>query len=214
MAGFEPGGVICEIMNPDGSMARVPQLTEFCQQHGLKMISVASLIRYRLETEHLVERRSEGCIETEFGPFKTISYVSPINGEAHLALVRGEVAHQPHVLVRMHARCLMGDVFGSTQCDCRRTLQASLAKIAEEGAGVLVYLHQTGLGARKHYQSAGSAMDSHVPPQDETGIGAQILADLGLTTIRLLTNHPRKVIGVDAFGIEIVEQVPVATSAE
>jgi 3,4-dihydroxy 2-butanone 4-phosphate synthase/GTP cyclohydrolase II len=195
-------------------MARVPQLTEFCQQHGLKMISVASLIRYRLETEHLVERRSEGCIETEFGPFKTISYVSPINGEAHLALVRGEVARRPNVLVRMHARCLMGDVFGSTQCDCRRTLQASLAKIAEEGTGVLVYLHQTGLGARKHYQPAGPEMDSHAPPQDETGIGAQILADLGLTTIRLLTNHPRKVIGVDAFGIEIVEQVPVATSAE
>jgi 3,4-dihydroxy 2-butanone 4-phosphate synthase/GTP cyclohydrolase II len=214
MAGFDPGGVICEIMNPDGSMARVPQLTEFCQQHGLKMISVASLIRYRLETEQLVERRSEGCIETEFGSFKTISYVSPINGEAHLALVRGEVARQPNVLVRMHARCLMGDVFGSTQCDCRRTLQASLAKIAEEGAGVLVYLHQTGLGARKHYQPAGPEMDSHAPPQDETGIGAQILADLGLTTIRLLTNHPRKVIGVDAFGIEIVEQVPVATSAE
>jgi 3,4-dihydroxy 2-butanone 4-phosphate synthase/GTP cyclohydrolase II len=214
MAGFKPGGVICEIMNPDGSMARVPQLTEFCAQHGLKMISVASLIRYRLETEHLVERRSESCIETEFGSFKTVSYISPINGEAHLALVRGEVARQPNVLVRMHARCLMGDVFGSTQCDCRRTLQASLAKIAEEGAGVLVYLHQTGLGARKHYQPAGSAMDSHTPPQDETGIGAQILADLGLTTIRLLTNHPRKVIGVDAFGIEIVEQVPVVTSAE
>jgi 3,4-dihydroxy 2-butanone 4-phosphate synthase / GTP cyclohydrolase II len=214
MAGFEPGGVICEIMNPDGSMARVPQLTEFCAQHGLKMISVASLIRYRLETEQLVERRSEGCIETEFGPFKTISYVSPINGEAHLALVRGEVARQANVLVRMHARCLMGDVFGSTQCDCRRTLRASLAKIAEEGAGVVVYLHQTGLGARKHYQPAGPEMDSHAPPQDETGIGAQILADLGLTTIRLLTNHPRKVIGVDAFGIEILEQVPVATSAE
>ena len=114
MAGFEPGGVICEIMNDDGSMARVPQLTEFCQQHGLKMISVASLIRYRLETEHLVERRGEGCIETEFGTFKTVSYVSPINGEAHLALVRGEVARKRNVLVRMHARCLLGDVFGST----------------------------------------------------------------------------------------------------
>ena len=210
MAGFEPGGVICEIMNADGSMARVPQLTEFCRLHGLKMISVASLIRYRLETEHLVERRGEGCIDTEFGSFKTVSYVSPINGEAHLALVRGDVARQSNVLVRMHARCLLGDVFGSAQCDCRQTLRASLAKIAEEGVGVLVYLHQTGLGARKHYQP----MDSHAPPQDETGIGAQILADLGLSTIRLLTNHPRKVIGVDAFGIEIVEQVPIATSAE
>jgi 3,4-dihydroxy 2-butanone 4-phosphate synthase / GTP cyclohydrolase II len=210
MAGFEPGGVICEIMNADGSMARVPQLDEFCRQHGLKMISVESLIRYRLETEHLVERRGEGCIDTEFGSFRTISYISPINGEAHLALVRGEVARRANVLVRMHARCLLGDVFGSTQCDCQRTLRASLARIAEEGAGVVVYLHQSGLGARKHYQPS----DSHTPPQDETGIGAQILADLGLSTIRLLTNHPRKVIGVDAFGIEIVEQVPIATSTE
>jgi 3,4-dihydroxy 2-butanone 4-phosphate synthase/GTP cyclohydrolase II len=209
MAGFEPGGVICEIMNDDGSMARVPQLVEFCKRHGLKMISVASLIAYRLKTEHLVERRSEGCIDTEFGSFKTISYVSPINGEAHLALVRGDVARKPNVLVRMHARCLVGDVFGSTQCDCQQTLRASLAQIAEEGAGVLVYLHQTGLGARKHYV----AMDRHAPPRDETGIGAQILADLGLSTIRLLTNHPRKVIGVDAFGIEIVKQVPIQTSS-
>jgi 3,4-dihydroxy 2-butanone 4-phosphate synthase/GTP cyclohydrolase II len=210
MAGFEPGGVICEIMNADGSMARVPQLDEFCRQHRLKMISVESLIRYRLETEHLVERRGEGCIDTEFGSFRTISYVSPINGEAHLALVRGEVARRANVLVRMHARCLLGDVFGSTQCDCQRTLRASLARIAEEGAGVVVYLHQSGLGARKHYQPG----DTHTPPQDETGIGAQILADLGLSTIRLLTNHPRKVIGVDAFGIEIVEQVPIGISAE
>jgi len=210
MAGFEPGGVICEIMNADGSMARVPQLDEFCRQHRLKMISVESLIRYRLETEHLVERRGEGCIDTEFGSFRTISYISPINGEAHLALVRGEVARRANVLVRMHARCLLGDVFGSTQCDCQQTLRASLARIAQEGAGVVVYLHQSGLGARKHYQPS----DSHTPPQDETGIGAQILADLGLSTIRLLTNHPRKVIGVDAFGIEIVEQVPIATSTE
>jgi len=205
MAGLEAGGVICEIMNEDGSMARVPQLTEFCQRHDLKMVSVASLIRYRLETEHLVERASEGCIDTEFGSFKTVSYVSPINGEAHLALVRGDVARHPNVLVRMHARCLLGDVFGSQQCDCQQTLRGSLARIAQEGRGVLVYLHQTGLGARKHYV----AVDSHAPPRDETGIGAQILADLQLSTIRLLTNHPRKVIGVDAFGIEIVEQIPI-----
>ena len=215
MAGLEPGGVICEIMNDDGSMARVPQLTEFCKRHSLKMISVASLIRYRLETEHLVERNAEGCLETEFGSFKTVSYVSPINGESHLALVRGDVAHKKDVLVRMHARCLLGDVFGSTQCDCQATLRASLARIAEEGAGVLVYLHQTGLGARKHYTAhASSKSDPHAPPQDETGIGAQILADLGLSTIRLLTNHPRKVIGVDAFGIEITAQIPIAAGSE
>jgi 3,4-dihydroxy 2-butanone 4-phosphate synthase / GTP cyclohydrolase II len=204
MCGLQPGGVICEIMNADGSMARVPHLKEFCERHGLKMISVAELIRYRLETEHFVERRGEGCLETEAGTFKTIQYVSTINNEAHLALIRGDVAHKKDVLVRMHARCLHGDVFGSTRCDCREMIQLSLNRIAEEGAGVLVYLHQTGLGNRHHQQTA---------PQYESGIGAQILADLGLSTIRLLTNHPRKVLGLDAFGIEIVEQLPLVKEA-
>jgi 3,4-dihydroxy 2-butanone 4-phosphate synthase/GTP cyclohydrolase II len=211
MAGLTSGGVICEIMNDDGSMARVPELTEFCKRHSLKMISVASLIRYRLETEHLVERRGEGCLDTEFGSFKTITYESPINGETHLALVFGEVAKHQNVLVRMHARCLMGDVFGSMQCDCRPTLRGAMSRIVQEGAGVLVYLHQSGMGERKHRSQAQP--ESNRPPQDETGIGAQILSDLGLTTIRLLTNHPRKVLGVDAFGIEIVDQLPVMTEA-
>lgn len=207
MAGLTPGGVICEIMNDDGTMARVPQLIEFCKEHKLKMISVASLIRYRLETEHLVERKEEGCLQTEFGSFKSITYVSPINGEAHLALVYGDVAKKKDVLVRMHARCVLGDVFGSTQCGCQQTLRASMARIAEEGAGVVVYLHETGFSARKHYP--GAFGQKNPPPQEETGIGAQILSDLGLSTIRLLTNHPRKVIGVDAFGIEITAQIPV-----
>jgi 3,4-dihydroxy 2-butanone 4-phosphate synthase/GTP cyclohydrolase II len=205
MAGLQPGGVICEIMNADGSMARVPQLTEFCKQHSLKMISVASLIRYRLENERSVERQTEGCIDTEFGSFKTISYVSKFNGESHVALVFGDVARQENVLVRMHARCVYGDVFGSTRCECQQMTRGSLARIAEDGAGVLVYLHESGLGARTHHPP----QPGQAPPQHETGIGAQILADLGLSTIRLLTNHPRKVIGLDAFGIEIVEQVPV-----
>jgi 3,4-dihydroxy 2-butanone 4-phosphate synthase/GTP cyclohydrolase II len=206
MAGQQPGGVICEIMNPDGSMARVPQLAEFCLRHGMKMISVASLIRYRLENERFVQRQTEGCIDTEFGPFKTVSYVSTFNGEAHVALVRGDIAHQTNVLVRMHARCVYGDVFGSTRCNCQQMIRGSLARIAEEGMGVLVYLHQSGLGARLHYPPG----EGNAPPQHESGIGAQILADLGLTSIRLLTNHPRKVVGLDAFGIEIVEQVPIA----
>jgi 3,4-dihydroxy 2-butanone 4-phosphate synthase/GTP cyclohydrolase II len=205
LSGFRPGGVICEVMNADGSMARVPQLTEFCKHHGLKMISVAELIRYRLGTERILERRGEACLETEFGSFKTIAYVSAFDGEAHTALVHGDIASQPNVLVRMHARCLYGDVFGSTRCDCSRTIRASLERIAAEGAGVLVYLHQTGLGTRKHYAPG----DGATRPQHESGIGAQILADLGLTTIRLLTNHPRKVVGLDAFGIEIVDQVPL-----
>ncbi len=204
ITGLQPGGVICEIMNADGSMARVPQLTEFCRHHDLKMISVASLIRYRLEHEHFVERRSEGCLHTPVGSFKTITYVSTFNNEQHMALVFGDISGRKDVLVRMHARCIYGDVFGSAQCNCREMIEGSLRRIAEEGAGVLVYLHQTGAGLRSHV-----AFDGQTPPQHESGIGAQILADLGLTTIRLLTNHPRKVIGLDAFGIEIVDQVPV-----
>ncbi len=208
LAGLEPGGVICEIMNADGTMARVPQLIKFCEKHGLMMISVASLIRYRHRTEHFLERRAEGCLRTEFGDFKTVTFVSTIDGEQHLALVRGEIAGQENVLVRMHARCVAGDVFGSTECDCQAALQASLRTIAEEGQGVLVYLHETGLGERKH--SPGGAQR----PIHEAGIGAQILADLGLTTIRLLTNHPRKVFGLDAFGIEIAGSVPLPALPE
>ena len=208
LAGLEPGGVICEIMNEDGTMARVPQLIKFCEKHGLLMISVASLIRYRHRTEHFLERRAEGCLRTGWGDFKTVTFVSTIDGEQHLALVRGDIAGRDNVLVRMHARCVAGDVFHSTECDCQATLEASLQRIAEEGAGVLVYLHETGLGERKH--SPGGEQR----PIHEAGIGAQILADLGLTTIRLLTNHPRKVFGLDAFGIEITGSVPLQASAE
>jgi len=206
LAGLRPGGVICEIMNDDGSMARVPHLKEFCAQHGLKMISVADLIRYRLQNERFVQRQSEGCLRTEFGSFKTIVYASTIVPEMHLALVHGEIAGHEDVLVRMHSHCTYGDVFGSVECQCQRVLRKSLELIAAEGAGVLVYLHQTGPGFRNH--SFGTP-DGQKQLQHESGIGAQILSDLGLHTIRLLTNHPRKVVGLDAYGIEIVEQVPV-----
>jgi len=206
LAGLRPGGVICEIMNDDGSMARVPHLQEFCAQHGLKMISVADLIRYRLQNERFVQRQSEGCLRTEFGDFKTIVYASTIVPEMHLALVHGEIAGREDVLVRMHSHCTYGDVFGSVECQCQRVLRKSLELIAAEGAGVLVYLHQTGPGFRNH--SFGTP-DGQKRLQHESGIGAQILSDLGLHTIRLLTNHPRKVVGLDAYGIEIVEQVPV-----
>ena len=208
LANLEPGGVICEIMNEDGTMARVPQLEKFCEKHGLKMISVASLIRHRHRTERFLQRRGEGCLRTEFGDFKTITFVSSIDGEQHIALVRGDITGREDVLVRMHARCVAGDVFGSTECDCNAALQASLERIAEEGCGVLVYLHETGLGERKHSPRADQR------PIQESGIGAQILADLGLTTIRLLTNHPRKVVGLDAFGIEITGSTPLTESAE
>ncbi len=218
LAGLTPAGVICEIMGPDGTMARVPQLKEYCALHGLKMISVADLIRYRLQHERFVRRVAEGCLRTQYGDFHAIAYSTSTDPETHLALVRGEVSGRENVLVRMHAHCLYGDVFGATTCDCGALVRGSLERIADEGAGVLVYLHQTGPGVRiadgellahprdfKHYSSP----DGQRLLQYESGIGAQILSDLGLHTVRLLTNHPRRVIGLRAFGIEIVEQIPL-----
>jgi 3,4-dihydroxy 2-butanone 4-phosphate synthase/GTP cyclohydrolase II len=207
LAGLRPGGVICEIMNDDGTMARVPQLREFCGRHNVKMISVADLIRHRLQTERFIRRQSEGCLRTEFGDFKTIVYSSNILTQMHLALVFGEIAGRENVLVRMHSRCIYGDVFGSVECQCHQVVRNSLRQIAEEGAGALVYLHQTGPGIRDH--SILGTPDGQRQLQHESGLGAQILSDLGLHTIRLLTNHPRKVVGLEAYGIEIVEQVPV-----
>ncbi len=223
LAGLTPAGVICEVMNDDGTMARAPELVEFCREHGLKMISVAELIRYRLAHERFVRRLAEGCLETGFGQFRTIAYASSTDPEIHLALVHGEVAGGENVLVRMHARCAYGDVFGATTCDCGRIVQASLERIAAEGAGVLVYLHHTGRGIRIAPSESGvdrivahsrepinyTSADGQRLLQYETGIGAQILSDLGLRTIRLLTNHPRKVVGLEAFGIRITERVPV-----
>jgi len=223
LAGLTPAGVICEIMNEDGTMARVPQLQEFCQKHGLKMISTADLIRYRLQHERYIRRVVEGCIETEFGAFQTVAYTSDISPELHMALIRGEVSGKERVLVRMHSHCVYGDVFGSTHCDCQKLIRGSLQRIAEEDLGVLVYLHQTGPGFRIQKNPAGvDRMVSHgrdfmhyagavgqMQLQHESGIGAQILSDLGLHTIRLLTNHPRKIVALEGFGIEIVEQVPV-----
>src|SRR5581483_7708386 len=150
LAGLRPGGVICEIMSDDGSMARVPELAQFCKQHGLRMISVADLIRYRLHNERFVRREAEGCLRTEFGDFNTIVYSSTIVPEKHLALVHGEIAERETVLVRMHAHCIYGDVFGSLTCECHKLIRNSLERIAREGAGVLVYLHQTGPGFRNH----------------------------------------------------------------
>ena len=219
LAGLAPGGVICEIMNEDGSMARVPQLLEFCARHGLKMVSVADLIRYRLQHERYIHRQGEGILRTEFGEFRMISYSSELGAETHLALVRGAVDKREGVLVRMHSHCVAGDVFGSIQCDCRELVRASLRQIVEEGAGVLVYLHQTGPGLRMQNNrliphdrdqvqtSAGPAAQRQM--QHESGIGAQILSDLGLHKIRLLTNHPRKVVALAGFGIHIEDQVPI-----
>jgi 3,4-dihydroxy 2-butanone 4-phosphate synthase/GTP cyclohydrolase II len=223
LAGLSPAGVICEIMNEDGTMARVPQLIEFCRRHNLKMISVAELIRYRLKHERFIRRVAEGSIQTAAGEFRTIAYTSDLDPETHIALVKGDVKGQENVLVRMASRCMFGDVFGSTSCDCAQLVQRSLRAIEAAGMGVLVYLHGTGPGFRivregfdaprlashdrdfTHYKGeAGQRQLQH-----EHGIGAQILSDLGLHTIRLLTNHPRKIVALEGFGIEIVEQVPV-----
>jgi 3,4-dihydroxy 2-butanone 4-phosphate synthase/GTP cyclohydrolase II len=227
-AGLTPAGVICEVMNEDGTMARVPQLREFCARHNLKMISVAEIIRHRMKHERFVRREAEGSLQTPYGEFRAITYGSHLNSEFHLALVRGDLPGRENVLVRMHARCLYGDVFGSSDCDCRRLIDGSLRQIAEAGTGVLVYLHETGPGFRIQEDAHGDArMISHGRDfmhytgdagqrqlQHEHGIGAQILSDLGLHTITLLTNHPRKVVALEGFGIEVVGQVPIALTAQ
>ncbi len=225
-AGLRPGGVICEIMNDDGSMARVPQLKEFCARHGLLMISVADLIRYRLQNERFVRRQAEGRLHNEFGEFRTVSYASTVDGETHLALIFGDIGGSGDVLVRMHSHCVYGDVFGSADCDCGHLVREALAHIAREGRGVLVYMHQTGPGVKVERESERDTghLLSHrrdfmhyITPdgrrllQHETGIGAQILSDLGLRRIRLLTNHPRKIVGLDAFGVEVAGQEPLVS---
>jgi 3,4-dihydroxy 2-butanone 4-phosphate synthase / GTP cyclohydrolase II len=224
LAGLVPAGVICEIMNDDGTMARVPQLAEFCRQHELKMLTVAELIRYRMAHERYVRRLAETKVPTAYGEFRMIVYESEINGDSHIAMVKGNVedAGDEPVLVRMHAHCLVGDVFGASWCGCHDAIEGSMRRIAEEGRGALIYLHQTSkgysvekLGERltlqfHHEQRLPTLPESQRRTQREIGIGAQILSDLNLKRIRLLTNHPRKVAGLEGFGIEIVEQVPVS----
>jgi len=222
MAGLIPAGVICEIMRDDGTMARIPDLMEFCSTHGLKMLTVAELIRYRMQHERYVHRVGEALIGTPHGEFRLIAYESEVDGgESHVALVRGEISGDEPVLVRMHAHCVMGDVFGSTACSCHRTIEGSLQAIAREGRGALIYLHQTSKGFSVERLGERSMLifhrDKRLPAlpeserktQREIGIGAQILSDLNLRRIRLLTNHPRKLPALEGFDIEIVEQVPV-----
>jgi 3,4-dihydroxy 2-butanone 4-phosphate synthase/GTP cyclohydrolase II len=224
MAGLVPAGIICEIMKEDGSMARVPDLIEFCKTHAMKMLTVAEAIRYRMQHERYVNRVGEALVNTRHGEFRVIAYASEVEGgDSHLALVRGEIdkGTEP-VLVRMHAHCLIGDVFGSAGCDCRATLEGSMEAIAVEGRGALIYLHQSARGFSVEKvgdqtaisfhkdRSQPSLPESQRKTQREIGLGAQILSDLGLRRIRLLTNHPRRVAALEGFDIEIVEQVPVA----
>jgi len=223
LAGMVPAGIICEIMKDDGSMARVPDLVEFCRVHEMKMLTVAELIRYRMQHERYVHRVGEAMVATKHGEFRLIAYQSEVDGGgSHMALIRGDISDSTKpVLVRMHAHCLLGDVFGATGCDCHPTLEAALQIIAEEDRGALIYLHQTSKGftAEKIGEQAfltfhrerrlPSLPESERKIHREIGLGAQILSDLNLKRIRLLTNHPRRVAALEGFDIEIVEQVPV-----
>jgi 3,4-dihydroxy 2-butanone 4-phosphate synthase/GTP cyclohydrolase II len=224
IAGLYPAGVICEIMNEDGTMSRVPQLIEFCKAHDIKMLTVADLIRYRMQHERYVRRVAEATLPTRFGEFKMIAYSSDVDHDQHIALVRGSLEGTPPALVRVHSHCLTGDVFGSTTCDCRELVALSLEAIAKENRGVFLYLHHTGRGfsvdsaeepgtlPQIHFHKRGQ-LDREPARQrmvqHESGIGAQILIDLGLKDIRVLTNHPKKVVALEGYGITIADQVPL-----
>ena len=222
LAGLMPAGVICEIMNEDGTMARVPQLNVFCEKHGIKMCTTQHLIEYRHRTERLVRRAAETKLPTEFGTFRLIVYETDMDPGEHLALVRGDVAHCDDLLVRVHSECLTGDTFHSLRCDCGKQLQQALRMIDEAGCGVLVYMRQEGRGIGltnkiKAYQLQDQGMDTveanvHLgfdPDPREYGIGAQILSDLGVSRMRLITNNPVKRAGLEGYGLQITGRVPL-----
>jgi 3,4-dihydroxy 2-butanone 4-phosphate synthase/GTP cyclohydrolase II len=226
MAGLYPAGVICEILNSDGTMARVPDLRRFARRHKLLMITIADLINYRMRTEALVRRVAAANLPTDHGDFRVIAFESPIDRETHVALVRGDIGDGENVLVRVHSKCLTGDVFHSARCDCGLQLDAAMSRIAEEGRGVLLYLNQEGRGIGlankiRAYELQDQGLDTveanerlgFKPDQRDYGIGVQILKDLGVKSMRLLSNNPRKLVGLEGYGLSVAEWLPLEIPA-
>jgi 3,4-dihydroxy 2-butanone 4-phosphate synthase / GTP cyclohydrolase II len=225
LAGLIPAGVVCEIMNEDGTMARVPDLIPYCERHGLKLVTVADLIEYRRRHEQLVERMTTVQMPTAYGDFTAVAFRETLTGKHHVALVQGDVDGAENVLVRVHSECLTGDVFHSLRCDCGEQLEQALRQIAAEEQGVLLYMAQEGRGigllnklrAYELQENGYDTVEANLelgfqPDMRDYGIGNQILADLGLSTIRILTNNPKKITGIEGFGLEVVEQVPIETT--
>ncbi|HEX2456428.1 MAG TPA: bifunctional 3,4-dihydroxy-2-butanone-4-phosphate synthase/GTP cyclohydrolase II [Vicinamibacterales bacterium] len=226
IAGLYPAGVICEIMNDDGTMARVPELTKFAKRHRLLMITIADLIQYRMRTEGLVRRIATASLPTDHGDFKVIAYESIIDRETHVALVKGEIGDGDQVMVRVHSRCLTGDVFHSARCDCGPQLDAAMQRIADEGRGVLLYLNQEGRGIGlankiRAYELQDQGLDTveanerlgFKADQRDYGIGVQILRDLGVRSMRLLSNNPRKLVGIEGYNLSVAEWIPLEIPA-